>query len=131
MANQRVVNMSGAKEIGEKTNNLYREWLAASGLSEDDFIKQAGGQKKLKVRKNRVNGNTSIEVGYYDTQNIFHRVGLNFICVSNSKSEQEEFKVNICFLLLFMAARLDEVYKDKYGKDYYFNIFKNACISIV
>lgn len=119
-----MVNLKGAKEIGESTKSVYIEWLAASGLSGEDFIRMAD-REKLEVRKTVIDGCNSIEVGYYDSQNRFKRIGLHFIL------ESEEHKVNLSLLLLFMAARLDEAYSEKYGKDYFFNIFREACVNII
>lgn len=130
MEKKSIVNLKGAKEIAEEMKNTYEQWLAASGLTEVEFLKMAD-RKDLKIRKKTVNGSISIEIGFYDDTDKFFQIGLNFLYEDSNKEQYEKFKVNLSFLFLFIAGRLDEAYNKKYGQDYFFKVFSEACYNLI
>lgn len=115
------INSEEAKDFVNEYTMLYNRWLAESGINEDTFLSYAN------IRPFEIsfeNGDTEvIRIGTI-SEGKFIPYGKPFV---NIGMERSVFLTEVCFLLLYIANKLDKAYEcaNCQKSDYFYKIIKN------
>lgn len=92
----------------DEIKGYYRQWLKASELTEESFLKNRTCQKfQLQINEWNINGMDGIGVSLVKENGVM--IGQPFfIGYENTKGEKEQYFVNTPLLIHYMAVLLDQ-----------------------
>lgn len=118
---KREKDISSAELQGIQTEieEYYRGWLECSKMTEEELMKYRI-VNKFKIEKIQQDSYTGCRMMYEDEEKKMQRIGEVILIPPNNK----EAMLNMCYLLLYIAAKWDKLNKDNpvngsYASDYF------------
>ena len=128
---QKDVDPVQLREILNEIEGYLKGWLSQSNMTEEELLEYRT-VNMFKVKEEEQGSNLIVRLTYIDDEKKEQMIG-EPICIAKM---DEEAKMNLCYLLLLVAAKLDDANKKNpvngsYTKDYFRRRVSGYCKSKV